>query len=82
MNDDDLDRALDALPSRDVGGWRREHVRTRAHAALGATKTARGRRHARWAQLYRQVLEPSFVVTVCAVHLLWAFGTAARLLLR
>ncbi|HJK89832.1 MAG TPA: hypothetical protein RMH85_00215 [Polyangiaceae bacterium LLY-WYZ-15_(1-7)] len=74
--DDELDAALAALPPDDVGAWRREHVRRRAHRAMDAR--GRGRLAAAWDRW----LEPGLVTAVCAAHLLWALAATAAVLLR
>lgn len=72
MNDEELDESLAALGEHDVGEWRREHVRMRAHRALA---------NPRRVTVYTKVVEPVLVGAVCAVHLLWAFGAVAAILL-
>lgn len=72
MNDEELDESLAALGEQDVGDWRREHARMRAHRALA---------NPRRVGVYTKVVEPVLVGAVCAVHLLWAFGAAAAILL-
>jgi hypothetical protein len=75
MSDEDLDDALSALGEHDVGAWRRENIRRRAHESLG------GQRRSGLARAYHQVIEPALVATVCAIHLVWAFGAAASILM-
>ncbi|MBW2462715.1 MAG: hypothetical protein JRH11_13780 [Deltaproteobacteria bacterium] len=72
----ELDAALGALGERDVGPWRRDNIRKRGREALGGPGPSKA------AQTYRRFLEPALVTTVCAVHLIWAFGTTASILLR
>ncbi len=72
MNDEELDEALSDLAEHDVGTWRREHARLKGHRAL-ANPTRVG--------VYTKVVEPVLVGAVCAVHLLWAFGAVAAILL-
>lgn len=76
MSDDELDEALSALSEHDVGGWRRENIRRRSHEALAGPKASS------LMSTYHRFLEPALVATVCAVHLVWAFGAAATILLR
>ncbi|RLB52291.1 MAG: hypothetical protein DRJ42_15285 [Deltaproteobacteria bacterium] len=71
-----LDEALSTLGERDVETWRRENIRRRGHEALGAP------RRSKLAHGYRRYFEPALVATVCAIHLVWAFGTTASILLR
>ena len=72
----EVDVALGALGEHDVGPWRRDNIRTRGLEALGSPGPSKT------AQTYRRFLEPALVATVCAVHLVWAFGTTASILLR
>lgn len=67
---------LRALGEHDIDSWRRENIRRRAHHALD------GGPGDKFAIAYRRFLEPALVATVCVVHLAWAFGTTASLLLR
>jgi hypothetical protein len=76
MSEEELDEALGALGERDVGAWRRENIRQRAHGAMKRP------RRSGLARTYHRFLEPALVTTVCAVHLVWAFGAAASILLR
>jgi hypothetical protein len=76
MTQDPLDEALSALPQPDVDAWRREHVRRKAHEALGQSAACQGVR------CRVAVLEPVLLAVVCCVHLTWAFGTVMAILLR
>jgi len=75
MSEEELDEALGTLGEHDVGAWRKENIRKRAHASLnGSARSGLSR-------TYHRFLEPALVATVCAVHLFWAFGAAAGILL-
>ncbi len=76
MSDEELDQALGELSAHDLDGWRRDNIRRRAHEALS------GRVPSRLASAYRRFFEPAMVATVCVIHLVWAFGAAASVLLR
>lgn len=67
---DPVDEALEALEVHDVGHWRREHVRLRAHAALEAEPPG----------IYTRWVEPLLTFAVCAAHLGWAIARAAMIL--
>jgi len=75
MREEELDQALGALGERDVGAWRRESVRLRAHEALEHPKRTG------FARTYHRYVEPALVATICAIQLVWAFGAAAGVLL-
>ncbi len=86
MNDDLLDApdldddpeltGLADLTTHDVGGWRQQHVRLRAHQALSdAPRSGFGR-------LWDRTLEPALLTAICGAHLLWMFAAAASVLLR
>jgi hypothetical protein len=76
MSEEELDEALGALGEQDVGAWRRENIRRRAHAELS------GDGRPRLSRAYDRFVEPALVVTVCAIHLFWTFGAVAGVLLR
>lgn len=63
--DDELDQALGALATHDVGAWRQQHALRRARAALDAPP--RGK----LGQAWDRVLEPTLVTAVCAAQLAW-----------
>ncbi len=76
MSDEELDDALGALSAHDVDGWRRDNIRRRSHEALS------GGAPSGLSRTYRRFFEPAMVAAVCVVHLVWAFGAAAGVLLR
>jgi hypothetical protein len=76
MSDEELDQALGELSAHDVDGWRRDNIKHRAHEALG------GRPPSSFARAYGRYFEPAMVTAVCVIHLVWAFGAAAGVLLR
>jgi hypothetical protein len=76
MSDEELDQALGELSAHDVDGWRRDNIRRHAHEALT------GGPPSGFARAYRRWFEPAMVTAVCVIHLVWAFGAAASVLLR
>lgn len=71
---DSLDTELAQLEPHDVGDWRREHVRRRAHRVLDGKVHRPG--------LYHRVFEPTLLVAVCSAQLFWALQQAVMILMR